>query len=311
MALRRFRVAEHSMVPALSPGEEIVASDSRLPSVGDIVVFPHPDRDEFWLVKRVAKPETPIPAGHFWALSDAPENGGVDSRVLGPIPLDGSLTMVDRLDETVFGEACMMLAAEDEALRGLVDGHGIPPMWSRSPGFRNLALLIVEQQVSLESAAAVFGRVLEAAGGPLTPEKTISLGLSGLMSTGVTGQKAGYLVGLAESLLSGAIDLDNLGQIGVDQARAALLAIRGIGPWTADAYLLACLGHLDVFPVGDRALQVGAGEALGMARPPDPEELAILAEGWRPVRSVAARLIWHSYLQKRGRSEPLVRDPYL
>jgi DNA-3-methyladenine glycosylase II len=83
--------------------------------------------------------------------------------------------------------------------------------------------------------------------------------------------------------------------------------VKGIGPWTADAYLLSALGFPDVFPVGDRALQVGTGEVLGMSSVPDEEELEIVSAPWRPIRAAAARVIWHAYLKRRGRVEPL--DP--
>jgi DNA-3-methyladenine glycosylase II len=103
---------------------------------------------------------------------------------------------------------------------------------------------------------------------------------------------------------TGDLDLEALEREPEDRAREILLSCRGIGPWTADVYLLSALRHLDVFPVGDRALQVGTGEVLGLAEPPSPDDLEFLSQPWRPVRAVAARLIWHAYLARRGRSEP-------
>src|SRR5690606_13680861 len=156
---------------------------------------------------------------------------------------------------------------------------------------------------SLESGAAVFRRLSAAAGG-ITPEKLLALGEEGIRSAGVTRQKAGYLVELAERVATGDLDLEALEREPEDRAREILLSCRGIGPWTADVYLLSALRHLDVFPVGDRALQVGTGEVLGLAEPPSPDDLEFLSQPWRPVRAVAARLIWHAYLARRGRSEP-------
>jgi DNA-3-methyladenine glycosylase II len=104
--------------------------------------------------------------------------------------------------------------------------------------------------------------------------------------------------------MEGKLDLERLEAHPVGEARATLLAIKGIGPWTADAYLLSASRRPDMWPVGDRALQVGAGETLGMRTIPDEAQLEILGEPWRPMRAVAARLIWHAYLSERGRVEP-------
>ncbi len=105
-------------------------------------------------------------------------------------------------------------------------------------------------------------------------------------------------------VVEGEIDLESMELDHVDNSRAALIGIKGIGPWTADAYLLSASRRPDMWPVGDRALQVGTGAALGMTVVPDEDELEIIAEQWRPGRAVAARLIWHAYLSERGRTEP-------
>src|SRR5690606_15484020 len=122
--------------------------------------------------------------------------------------------------------------------------------------------------VSLESGAAVYRRLAEAAGG-VTPETIVSLGPEGIMRAGATRQKTGYIVSLARSILEGEIDLDDLEEADPVEARARLLSISGVGPWTADVYLLSALGHPDMFPVGDRALQVGTAEVLEMSEIPD------------------------------------------
>lgn len=145
--------------------------------------------------------------------------------------------------------------------------------------------------------------------GVVSPTNVISAGEHRLRSIGVTRQKTGYLLELSTQLLNGSLDLDALEGRSVEAARAALTSIKGIGAWTADAYLLSASRRPDMWPVGDRALQVGTGEALSMKSPPTPDELETLGEPWRPVRAVAARLIWHAYLSKRGRIEP--PDPTL
>lgn len=306
MAMRRFEIAQDSMQPNLTPGDEVVAVDSREPSIGDVVVFPHPGRSEFWMVKRVAEPPKPIDPGQVWVMSDNAGATRADSRSLGPLPKASMWTVIDRLDPSSFAEACALLAAEDESLGSIVEEHGVPEFWAREPGFPTLVWLILEQQVSLESGAAMYRRLHEAAGS-VTPRAILGLGDDSLRSLGVTRQKSGYLLDLAASVLSGELDVGRLGRVTEAEARAILTSIRGIGPWTADAYLLSAVRHADVFPVGDRALQVGTAEALGMSSVPEPEELELLAQPWKPIRAAAARIIWHGYLARRDRVEPV--DP--
>lgn len=308
MTMKRFKIAEHSMRPTLEPGDEIVATRSRKPSVGNIVVFPHPERHDFWMVKRVAEPPAELGSDHVWVLSDNSEVTKADSTTLGPIAVTHLLTMVERLDETTFKEGCDLLALEDEVLAGAIERHGIPEFWHRPQGFPVLVLLILEQQVSLESGAAMYHRLAGSAGG-LTPERILALGAERMRSIGVTRQKTGYLIGLADLVVEGNLDIEGLGEVSVAEARASLIKVKGIGLWTADAYLLSALRHIDMWPVGDRALQVGAGELLGMDSPPTEDQLEMIGEPWRPLRAVAARVIWHTYLTERGRVEP--PDPTL
>lgn len=287
------------MTPTLQPGQEVVAVDTRSPQPGNLVVFEHPQRSEFWLIKRLVSDDG-------WVMSDNPEVSRSDSRSLGLISISAMLTVVERLDPATFLEACDLLTAEDEALAGVVNQWGVPDFWRREPGYPTLALLILEQQVSLESGAAMFRR-LTGLVGEVTAESVTAAGEEALRSIGVTRQKTGYLLQLAQDVVEGSLDLDWLAQAPVDEARAALISIRGIGPWTADAYLLSALRHPDMWPVGDRALQVGVGEVLGMEDPPSEAELDVIAGPWRPVRAAAARLVWHAYLSARGRVEPV--DP--
>ena len=284
------------MTPTLQPGQEVVAIDTRPAEAGNLVVFEHPERAGFWLIKRLSDPTG-------WVSSDNEELGDVDSRTLGRIALDRLHPVVERLDEESFALGADLLAAEDPNVADLIERWGLPGFWRREPGFPTLVLLILEQQVSLESGAAMYRR-LAGLIGEVTPEHVLSAGPDRLRAIGVTRQKTTYLLDLAAQLVEAQLDLGALEQVPLEDARRALIAIRGIGPWTADAYLLSAARRPDVWPVGDRALQVGAGEVVGMARPPDEGELEILAESWRPIRAVAARLIWHSYLSQRGRVEP-------
>lgn len=294
--MMRFRVAGHSMVPTLEPGKEVVTTSTRRAVPGDIVVFEHPSRPDFWLIKRLTD-------DRGWVLSDNEEDGTDDSRQFGPVDIARLNPVVNRLDAAIFDEASRFLAKEDEAFRELVDRWGIPEFWHRRPGFATLVLLIIEQQVSLDSGAAVFRRVQQMLG-DVTPKNVIEAGEQALHEAGTTRQKAGYIVGLARAVDRGELDLDGLSDVDDLEARSSLKAIRGIGDWTADAYLLSADRRPDMWPVGDRALQVGTASVVGMQTIPDQEELEMLAEPWRPIRAVAARLIWHAYLSERGRVEP-------
>lgn len=316
MAMQRFNVREESMIPALVPGDEFVTSSTRMVERGNIVALPHPRRPDFWLVKRLTalagdtivtdKGMYTLSGDEAWVLSENPGAGAVDSRSFGPVDRNTLLPMVTVLDEETFSQGVDLLTREDNALAEIVATHGIPEFWQRAPGFETLVLLILEQQVSLESGAAVYKRLRHMVT-DVTPENVLGYDEEALNRIGITRQKAGYVVGLALAIRNGDLDLENLRTLDFDEASAVLQEIRGIGRWTAEAYLLAAEGRLDVFPATDRALQVGTGEALTMKTTPTPDELEILSRPWHPLRSVAARLIWHSYLSKRGRVEPTSR----
>ncbi len=308
--MQRFQVSEDSMRPTLAPGDEFVATSSKQPEIGEVVALPHPDRPDFWLVKRLGAGPGDRVDGHgplapdaAWVISDNPEVKAADSRSFGPVPISTLLPMVTRLDEASFHEAVTLLASEDPALAAVIDLHGVPRFWSRPAGFATLVWLIMEQQVSLESGAAMYRR-LHGLLGAITPEAVAGSTELALRDIGVTRQKAAYLIELGRAVASDELDLDGLATMPLSEARELLLGVKGIGPWTADVYLLSALRFPDVFPLGDRALQVGAGEVLGMTSVPDGEELELLSLPWRPIRAVAARIIWHAYLGHRGRAEP-------
>jgi DNA-3-methyladenine glycosylase II len=210
--------------------------------------------------------------------------------------------LVDPLEEESFRAHALALAASDPAIAAVVETYGLPPFWRRPATFATLILLVVEQQVSLASAKAVFDRLM-AALGAITPETLAAADPDLLGQVGLTRQKQRYVQLLANAVLDGTFDLAGLATLPDSEARPKLLALTGVGPWTADCYLLAALGRPDMWPVGDRALQVGVGEVLGHPAAPTAVELEGLGERWRPVRAVAARLVWHAYLARRGRAE--------
>jgi DNA-3-methyladenine glycosylase II len=206
------------------------------------------------------------------------------------------------VDDALFRRTVQTLTATDGRLAALVDEHGVPPLWLRPAGFPSLALFILEQQVSLASAAAAYRKVV-ARTGAMTPTAVLATTPEELRLAGVSRQKDRYLRALATAVETGALDLPGLAALDDDDVRRTLMTLPGVGVWTADVYLLACLGRPDLWPVGDRALQVAAAEALGLDEVPDRDELAGIGEAWRPYRSTAARLLWHGYLVRRNRVE--------
>lgn len=204
--------------------------------------------------------------------------------------------------EANFRSAIRELTDSDPWLAKAVLTYGQPDYWHRASGFSTLVLFILEQQVSLASAAATFNR-LRTRVGEVTPEGVLIPSDDELRADGFSRQKTRYMRLLAEAVLAEQIDLDGLQRLDDQDVRRRLVALTGIGPWTAEVYLLACLRRPDVWPIHDRALQVATAEVLELAGVPDPDELETIGERWRPHRSSAARLLWHSYLARRSRKE--------
>lgn len=216
--------------------------------------------------------------------------------------MERSLTRLSqRLTDSGLSDAVGILASHDSRLAQLRDENGVPPLWNRPEGFVTLVKLVLEQQVSLDSAAAAYSN-LEDAIGPVAPAGLLSLDDAELKRIGFSRQKAGYCRGIASRLLDGTLDLGGMASLSDVEARDYLMAVKGIGPWTSDVYVLFALRRADVWPSGDRALVVSMAECLPMSEIPTYAAADEIAEQWRPWRSVAARLLWHSYLKRRGRS---------
>lgn len=169
-------------------------------------------------------------------------------------------------------------------------------MWARRPGFETLLRIVLEQQVSLVSARSMFAR-LNSNIQPFTPEGFISAGEEKLRSLGVTRQKSHYCIQVAHSFTNGA--LRRIAKMSDEEAHATLMRIKGVGPWTANIYLLMALKRPDIWPDGDIALATAVGKIHKMRTRPSFIELAKIAEKWRPYRSVAARMLWQYYLAER------------
>jgi DNA-3-methyladenine glycosylase II len=187
------------------------------------------------------------------------------------------------------------LSQRDRDLADVVARLGPPPLWQRAPGFPTLVLLILEQQVSLASARAAFVR-LEAALGAVTPTAFLTLDDATLRAVGFSRQKTGYARGLAQAMVDGHFDPARLEPLDDAEVRTELTRLKGIGPWTAEIYLLMVLRRPDAWPAGDLALATAAQQVKALPGRPSPAELTALAEEWRPWRAVAARLLWHHYL---------------
>ena len=205
------------------------------------------------------------------------------------------------LTEEFFVEAVGKLAQRDADLAAVLAKYGRPPLWVREPGFPSLVYIILEQQVSLASARAAYQRLL-AATRQLTPARFLRLSDAELKEIGFSRQKTLYTRLLAEALDRGHFDLRHLHDLHDDSARRMLIALKGIGNWTADIYLLSALRRPDIWPVGDLALATAVQEVKRLRIRPSPEKLERVSAPWRPYRAVAARLFWHAYLSKRGQN---------
>jgi DNA-3-methyladenine glycosylase II len=191
-------------------------------------------------------------------------------------------------------QACTGLCNAHEAFADAFAQTGLPPLRLRRPGFKGLARIVTSQQLSNQSAAAIWGR-LEGTVTPFATEVFLQVPDQALRACGLSAGKIATLKGLAEAAQAGELDFDCLGPLSDDEVETYLCRFKGIGPWSAQIYLLACLGRIDVWPAGDLALQKAAQHLFGLTRLPDARGLAAMAEDWRPWRAVAARLLWAYY----------------
>jgi DNA-3-methyladenine glycosylase II len=204
--------------------------------------------------------------------------------------------MTGALTTTRFRAAVAELAGRDADLAAVVAAFGAPRFRRRAQGFRTLLYLILEQQVSLASARATFERLQARLGEEPAPRAFLALDDGDLRAVGFSRQKARYARALAAAVADGGLRLEALRRRDDEAVKAALTRLPGIGPWTADIYLMEALGRPDIWPVGDLALAVGAERVKRLAGRPDQAALAALGEAWRPWRAVAARVLWHYYL---------------
>lgn len=205
------------------------------------------------------------------------------------------------LDEAALARSLRQLSERDRDLARILHEHGTPQMWAREPGFATLIYIILEQQVSLASAKAVFDRLTSATRGQLTAARFLALDDATLRSAGFSRQKIAYAKNIAALIEEGRLDLDALVASDDEAVRSTLLGIKGVGPWTTEIYLLRALNRPDAWPGGDLALAVAVQEIRRLPRRPTALELEDIAEPWRPWRAVAARLLWQYYLNRPAR----------
>ena len=205
-----------------------------------------------------------------------------------------------RLDRDAIVHGGAVLGRRDRTFAAILADCGQPPLWARPQTLRTLVHIVLEQKVSLVSALAVMRRVdalcprFDAAGLLAVPP-------AALREAGVSERKVGYCRSIARAIADGTLSLAALRRLDDERATERLVAVRGIGPWTAGVYVTMALRRPDAWPSGDRALAVGVAERWSLDAVPSYPELDRMAEGWRPWRGVASRLIWHAYLDRRRR----------
>nr|WP_206051242.1 DNA-3-methyladenine glycosylase [Neorhizobium sp. T7_12] len=191
------------------------------------------------------------------------------------------------------------LVALDPRLADVVEASGPVPLRLNEPGFSGLASIVVSQMVSRASAEAIWRRI--AAAGPVTAEGYRALDPAVIATFGLSRAKAATLLHLSTAISEGHFDLASVCALETGEAIRKMTALPGIGPWTAEVYLMFCGGHADIFPTGDVALQAAVGHAFGLETQPSAKNLGVMAETWAPWRSVAARLFWAYYAAKMRR----------
>jgi len=183
----------------------------------------------------------------------------------------------------------------------LIEARAGPLPWrTRMPGFPGLLQAIVAQQISNQAAAAIWAR-LRALPGALDPAGLLALSDDTLRGAGLSRPKVAHARALAGAFLDGTLDPRRIAALDDEAAIAAIVSVRGLGPWTAEVYLLFALGRHDVFPAADIALAAAAVDLKRLTARPKPPELRAIAEAWRPARALAARLLWHHWRHLTGR----------
>ena len=219
-----------------------------------------------------------------------------DRRLLQKDKTEGGPVTYDRKNIHSFFD---ILAHRDYDLKQIVSDYGYPKPLYREPSFDSLIRLILEQQVSLLSAKAAYLQLRKRIK-MVTPQSILDLGEEELRRCYFSRQKAGYAIALSKSILDGDLDLPGLRHKSDEDVRADLVRIKGIGPWTADSYILLCLRRTDIFPVGDIALINSIRKHKKLSSRMTVKGILKMSELWKPYRSLATFLFWHAYLVERN-----------
>ncbi len=206
---------------------------------------------------------------------------------------------MQQFDNGNFHLLCDQLARKDQDLKGIIREYGYPPMWTRPATFQTLILTILEQQVSLASAFAAFKKLREKIG-YVTPAKLLALTDEEMRAAYFTRQKMGYARELARAIQSRKLILKKLEPLSDEEVRAQLIQLKGIGHWTIDVYLMHALQRTDLFPLGDIALVNSLKLIKKLPSDISKEEMLNVAEAWRPNRTIAAMMLWHAYIKRKG-----------
>jgi DNA-3-methyladenine glycosylase II len=205
-----------------------------------------------------------------------------------------------KLIETVadLEEGVAALAACEPRFQGMA-GHGLPALRRQRQGFATLVEIVVEQMISLKAARAIIAR-LRAAYDPFEPKMICGAGMPALQALGLSQAKAKSILAFADAAVAGGLDFNALTESSDDDVRQHLTRYPGVGPWTAEIYLLTALGRRDAWPYGDVALQRATQTLFSLQDRPSGRTMQAMAEPWRPWRSVAARLLWAHYRRTNG-----------
>jgi DNA-3-methyladenine glycosylase II len=203
--------------------------------------------------------------------------------------------MPNTFSHSSFRLCCDKLAGSDADLAAIIRLHGYPPMWNRRNTFETLVHIILEQQVSLASALAALTRLREHIG-EIIPQKVIALSDDELKACYFSRQKTGYVRYLAESMISGQVDLRIFPELPDEEVRSTLTSLKGIGNWTVDVYLIFVLQRADIFPLGDLAAVNALKRVKHLPKDTHRDTLLPVIDRWKPHRTIATMLLWHFYL---------------
>jgi DNA-3-methyladenine glycosylase II len=203
--------------------------------------------------------------------------------------------MVNTFSSASFRSRCDKLAESDADLAEIILSHGYPPMWNRPNTFETMVHFILEQQVSLASALSALNKLRDKIK-EITPQKVLRLSDEELKACYFSRQKTGYVRYLAESVISGQVDLLSFHNLPDDEVRTTLITLKGIGNWTVDVYLIFVLQRADIFPLGDLAAVNALKRIKHLPRDTHRDALLPVIDRWKPHRTIATMLLWHYYL---------------